>query len=302
MQALFGSGAKIKVKFADAETRATATVPGPNDTEVQQYLFGPNDSVCGTIDISTSLKKLDHQGIELELVGQIEMLYERSSVFEFTSMVRPLEGPSAVEGSKTYLFDFGSDVEKMHESYDGINVRCRYFLRISIARQYSSNIVHEETFRVFNYTEEPDTNSAIKMEVGIEDCLHIEFEYNKNKYHLKDVVLGKIFFLLVRIKIKNMELAIIKRESCGTGANVYNESETVAKFEIMDGAPVRGESIPIRLFLSGFDKLTPTFRNINNKFSVKYFLNLVLVDEEDRRYFKQQEVFFYRKEPSPGAQ
>jgi hypothetical protein len=25
-----------------------------------------------------------------------------------------------------------------------------------------------------------------------------------------------------------------------------------------------------------------------NKFSVRYFLNLVLVDEEDRRYFKQQ--------------
>jgi len=29
---------------------------------------------------------------------------------------------------------------------------------------------------------------------------------------------------------------------------------------------------------------------------VKYFLNLVLVDEEDRRYFKQQEVILYRKE------
>lgn len=25
----------------------------------------------------------------------------------------------------------------------------------------------------------------IKMEVGIEDCLHIEFEYNKSKYHLQ---------------------------------------------------------------------------------------------------------------------
>jgi len=143
--------------------------------------------------------------------------------------------------------------------------------------------------------EEPETNNSIKMEVGIEDCLHIEFEYNRSKYHLKDAVLGKIFFLLVRIKIKHMEIAIIKRESTGTGANTYNESETVAKFEIMDGAPVRGESIPIRLFLSGFDTLTPTFRNVNNKFSVKYFLNLVLIDEEDRRYFKQQEITLYRK-------
>jgi len=27
----------------------------------------------------------------------------------------------------------------------------------------------------------PDSNNSIKMEVGIEDCLHIEFEYNKSK-------------------------------------------------------------------------------------------------------------------------
>ena len=81
----------------------------------------------------------------------------------------------------------------------------------------------------------------------------------------------------------------------GSGPNAFNESETVAKFEIMDGAPVRGESIPIRLFLGGFDQLTPSFRNVNNKFSVKYFLNLVLIDEEDRRYFKQQEIMLYRK-------
>ena len=39
------------------------------------------------------------------------------------------------------------------------------------------------------------------------------------------------------------------------GANVYNDSETVAKFEMMDGAPVRGESIPIRMFLSGFEQV-----------------------------------------------
>ena len=38
---------------------------------------------------------------------------------------------------------------------------------------------------------------CVQMEVGIEDCLHIEFEYDKNKYHLKDTVVGKIYFLLV---------------------------------------------------------------------------------------------------------
>lgn len=137
---------------------------------------------------------------------------------------------------------------------------------------------------------------------------------------MKDVIVGKIYFLLVRIKIKHMEIDIIKRETTGTGPSVYHENDTIAKYEIMDGAPVRGErhisrkcssvfpsesptkfvkdqyystlsvsgeSIPIRLFLAGYD-LTPTMRDINKKFSVRYYLNLVLIDEEERRYFKQQ--------------
>lgn len=93
-----------------------------------------------------------------------------------------------------------------------------------------------------------------------------------------------------------MELAIIKRETTGSGPNMYHESETVTKYEIMDGAPVKGESIPIRLFLAGFE-LSPTMRDVHKKFSVRYFLNLVLVDEEDRRYFKQQEITIWRKGP-----
>lgn len=92
-----------------------------------------------------------------------------------------------------------------------------------------------------------------------------------------------------------MELALIKRETTGQGQSMYNENSTISKFELMDGAPVRGESIPIRMFLSGLD-LQPTYRNINNRFSVKYYLNLVLVDEEDRRYFKQQEITLFRRE------
>lgn len=70
--------------------------------------------------------------------------------------------------------------------------------------------------------------------------------------------MGKIYFLLVRIKIKHMELSIIRRETTGAGQsmrfdgaisdlsaapNQYNESETITKFEIMDGAPVRGTSL-----------------------------------------------------------
>ncbi len=92
----------------------------------------------------------------------------------------------------------------------------RYFLRVTIVRRLS-DIVKEKEIVVHTLSQYPDMNSSIKMEVGIEDCLHIEFEYNKSKYHLKDVIVGKIYFLLVRIKIKHMEIAIIKRETTGSG-------------------------------------------------------------------------------------
>lgn len=34
---------------------------------------------------------------------------------------------------------------------------------------------------------------GIKMEVGIEDCLHIEFEFDKQKYHLKVPIADQLF-------------------------------------------------------------------------------------------------------------
>lgn len=78
------------------------------------------------------------------------------------------------------------------------------------------------------------------------------------------------------------------------GSGGTPESETLSRFEVMDGCPVRGELIPLRLYLGGIDELTPTYSNIANAFTVRYFVNLVLVDEEDRRYFKQQEITLWR--------
>mmetsp|Transcript_41343 Transcript_41343/g.107061 ORF Transcript_41343/g.107061 Transcript_41343/m.107061 type:complete len:98 (+) Transcript_41343:860-1153(+) len=90
-----------------------------------------------------------------------------------------------------------------------------------------------------------------------------------------------------------MEIEIRRRESTGSGVDVYTDSETITKFEVMDGAPAKGEIVPVRLFLGGYD-LTPTYKRVGDKYTVRYYLNLVLVDEDDRRYFKQQEIVLWR--------
>lgn len=56
----------------------------------------------------------------------------------------------------------------------------RYFLRATVIRRLN-DISKETDIVVHTLSTYPELNSSIKMEVGIEDCLHIEFEYNKSK-------------------------------------------------------------------------------------------------------------------------
>ncbi len=56
----------------------------------------------------------------------------------------------------------------------------RYFLRVVIVRRLSDT-TKELDIAVHTLSSFPDMNNSLKMEVGIEDCLHIEFEYNKAK-------------------------------------------------------------------------------------------------------------------------
>lgn len=56
----------------------------------------------------------------------------------------------------------------------------RYFLRVTLVKRISDT-VKEQDIVVHTLSQYPEMNSSIKMEVGIEDCLHIEFEYNKSK-------------------------------------------------------------------------------------------------------------------------
>ena len=42
------------------------------------------------------------------------------------------------------------------------------------------------------------------------------------------------------------------------GSNSKSETEVITRFEIMDGAPIKNETIPIKWFLSPYE-LTPSY-------------------------------------------
>ncbi|KAJ8099702.1 vacuolar protein sorting-associated protein 26-domain-containing protein [Lipomyces tetrasporus] len=293
MALFFKSPLDIEIRLDGEDQRKHVDVRLDKRRKEKVPLFLDGETVKGTVTIRPKDgRRLEHIGIKVQFIGTIEMFADRGNTYDFLTLGQELAAPGELQHPESFEFEF-RNVEKQFESYNGINVRLRYFVRVTVGRRMA-DVIREKDLWVYSYNIPPDTVSSIKMDVGIEDCLHIEFEYSKSRYHLKDVIVGRIYFLLVRLKIKHMELSIIRRETTGTPPNQYNESETLVRFEIMDGAPVRGETIPIRLFLGGFD-LTPTYRDVNKKFSTRTFLSLVLIDEDARRYFKQSEIVLYRQ-------
>jgi len=325
MNALFGSltSSQFNLDINISSGRKTVTETGHT-----LQVYSSRDEVSGELKVSVlGGKRVEHTGIRIELKGVVELSADRSS-HEFVSLAREVAPAGGQQGMQAFKFSFGN-AELPFDSYVGINGRVRYYLRAIVSFKNgfgpSASQIKETDFIVqsisipqlpesTSQTETPDPivmPGGVKLEVGIEDCLHIEFVYDKTHFHLTDVVTGRVFFLLVRIKINHMELSLVRRETAGfssisagssgvvgstltTGTTAaLTESETLTRFEIMDGAPIKGERIPIRMFLSGLD-VGPTLIGAANCLSVRYFLNLVLIDEEERRYFKQQEVTLYR--------
>lgn len=297
MSIFFKAPLDIEIRLDNEDSRKHVEVKTPHGRLEKLPVYKDGESVKGTVTIRTKEgRKVEHLGVKVQLLGSIETNIDGLVSSEFLSLATELAAPAQLSHPETYPFEFRS-VEKQYESYRGKNARLRYYIKVTVMRKGSLEIKREKELWVFQYISVPpsskDNTAMVKMDVGIEDCLHIEFEYLKSRFSLKDVIVGRIYFFLVRLKIKHMELSLIRRETVGAPPNQITDSETVVRFEIMDGAPVKGEIIPIRLFLGGFD-LSPTYRDVNKKFSTRTYLSLVLIDEDARRYFKQSEIILYR--------
>lgn len=302
MSLFFKAPLDIEIRLDNEGSRKHVDIQSAQGRTESLPLYKDGESVKGNVTVRTREgKRVEHIGIKVQLLGSIESSLDTISSSDFLSLATELAAPLLISHPESYPFEF-RNVEKQYESYRGKNVRLRYYVRVLVSRKNKSDITREKEIWVYQYaTPQPPldvvapASTTVKMDVGIEHCLHIEFEYLKPRFSLKEVIVGRIYFLLVRLKIKHMELSLIRRETVGSPPNQVVDSETMVKFEIMDGAPVKGESIPIRLFLGGYN-LTPTYKEVNKKFSTRTYLSLVLIDEDARRYFKQSEIILYRDE------
>jgi vacuolar protein sorting-associated protein 26 len=216
---------------ASASASAAAAAPALLPT------YASGEAVSGEIKLMVaSGKRVEHAGVRLELKGVVEAATEKAP-YEFLSLVQEVSGAGALTGLQSLPFTFPA-VDFPVESYGGAKARVRYVLRAIVATRGGGfgggggEQRREAEFTVRTpHASAPalggsggvdaaalaaDPDAPILLEVGIEDCLHIEFQYSRMRYHLADTVTGHIDFKQLGIKLRKMEVAVVRKENVGT--------------------------------------------------------------------------------------
>ena len=288
----FFSKPNCEISIDEVPKRRCCYLRDEDYNRIKLTAFYDKDNITGEVNITLTSRSFDHNGIKIMLLGIIESTSDSKNTSQFITLTKELSPPGTLSNQiNTFKFAF-NNVELSYESYRGIEFNVKYILRVVIGSTLRSLTWEREFGVVRPYTKDvlKENNEPIKMDVGIEDWLHLSFELDRTKYSTKDVITGRVTFKKVSMFLKSMLLQIIRKEKI-IGGEV--DTAILCRFEIMDGAPIRNEIVPIRFFLSPYE-LTPTYQNVNNKFSVQYVINLVLFDAKDKRYFKQHEIILYR--------
>jgi len=261
-------------------------------------VYQNKESVAGFVDvILPEGSQLSYSGIHCYLIAQVLCPQLGKDVIQMSRYFALAPESGVLKESTRYEFCFHNAIME-NESFYGTVVELRYFIRVEVVRGglMGSTLSVEEDFYVRNSTLPLETK-LLKLEVGVEDALQLQFTYESSTLHCKSRIKGYVDFWMNHIKIRQMQMQILRRELVATGRYdaepAIVSTSTLGKFQIMDGDPVPGERIPIVVFLGAIPELTPTIES--TQFSVKYYLNLVLVDVDGRRYFKSCEIILWRK-------
>ena len=272
------------------------------------------EPIKGSIQIIlNNSQKLNHSGIKIELIGEIDIhindnnedniISNNNNQFNrFLTLTNNISN-KGVLNKEVNIFNFEfKGVEKQYDSYRGNKFSIKYILLVTMNIGLSS-ITKEKEICIFNCDKNlkkinklfknDNKDNIIKVEIGVEKLLHVCFELDRKNYHLKDVISGRVSFKKINLELSNMCLKIAKIESL---FGKEGEIEPLGVYEIMDGTPSSTEDIIyFKMYLKGYNNLSQTIKNeMNNNINVSYYITLEICDNEDRNFFKKIEINLFR--------
>ena len=300
----------IDINLEDTFHPNTLFLSNSHNNKFECPTYYNNDPIKGSVQItlnSYSKTNMHHSGVKIELIGEIDINLDKNednqnnnnNFNRFLLLTKNLSTKGILKKENNFNFEFKSK-EYPYDTYIGDKFSIKYFLFVTIDID-SSTIKKEKKICIFNCDKNMQKinelfikdNEKIKVEIGVENLLHVYFELDKRNYHLKDIITGKVSFKKINLELENMTLKIIKIEKL-----FGKESDMVplGAYEIMDGPPASTEDIIyFKIFLRGIKNLSQSIKNeINNNINVSYFLCLEISDNENRNFFKKIEINLFR--------
>ena len=257
--------------------------------------FFTDEDIEGNIELILKKPNFEHNGIRAELHGIIEKYNTiNSSITEFCNLGIEILRPGKIEENSAKIpFSF-KNTKLLYESYKGLYAQVKYYIKIIINANLI-NYTYEEEFAAVNPNDDGilmENDDNIKITLGIQNLLSIDFELEHINYNCRGTIKGLVSFNYIHLPIKYIEIQLLKNEI------VFNEKNNrdpiiIEDIELIDGSPIKNDTIPFRIFLKSYN-LTPTYKNINNIFCVKYYINLIIGDFQSNTFFKQKEIKLFR--------
>ena len=248
-----------------------------------------NDGVTGFFRVAASEKPIQHKGIVVALVGRY--LAGDRVLDRFFLQEEAISGPGTLLPGQDIedVFQF-ENVQFPMSSYDGEAVSTEYSVEIRVVRALK-DFVSKTPIKVLDFQTRDRDRCCFHL--GIRGLLDVEFIFLKRYFDVQDAILGKICFLEAKLRIVHMSLVLCRRERyIDRGVEIDKEVE-LKEFDVLDGAVVRGDSVPVRFFL-GEIEICPFTAPEHCPLEVAYYLLARLHDETGKNYSKPLRIRIIR--------
>ena len=287
------------------------------DNKVFSYpTYFDNDKISGEIELNlNNNKSIIINSLSIYLIGILhnEKLNLSETIFQDIIEIIDQNNPINIINKITNFNFCFQPKNKPYETYLGNYTQITYYLNVIGNMIIDDNVSKiEKKLEICCLKPTPkkicdefylnkDNNKNKNINIGIENVIHVNINLLKSNYFMDDVIVGKIKIIKSELQLNGIFLEIKKEEKINFEKNNFTNSETMARYELVEGFPETGDEIYFRYYLSGVKNLTPSYNNNDNNdkdkkniFEVRYFLAFEFNDDTGYQFFKNIEITIYR--------
>jgi vacuolar protein sorting-associated protein 26 len=178
------------------------------------------------------------------------------------------------------------------QTYHGGSFSVIHTIRVVVKKMLGSIDYDQE---IISYAIAPAIKSLdpLCVRVAVAENVRIDLMISRRKFEIGDVVYGAAHFLLVNLKIKSFTVSVMAQELTEVSGKTKKHKQYWGTWEVCDGAPVKGEIVPFRIFFAPLG-LSPSCSRAESGYTVTHFLHFLIVTTSNEKYFKSLQIKLYK--------